>query len=215
MAARAVKLRGLLPLLLPAVFAVGGCGASEGAEKLVKSDNVSNQVVPASAEAVPASAVPVDDAAALPPQLGQQWLDKASLSFSPVKFGTTRTSIKPALVRVVENNCDQVEDCTYVDREGVEYYFWEADELVFKFINVERFRGRDIPAFDIGRVRSKDDVLKRVETFFDGARPLCEAHEEYGSKIACELDMGEGWTKLFFDGRDQLVYIRLDMAQIN
>lgn len=143
------------------------------------------------------------------PNLGQQGLEKASHSFSSIEFGVTAAQASPKLEKLTDGRCERYNDCSFLDGGGVGHYFWD-DELVLKMVDPKRFVGRAIPAFEIGLARSKPEVLAAISVFFGGASPLCYPHEEYGSESACQLMLGEGWTTLFFDRDDRLVYIRLD-----
>lgn len=208
MAAGAVKRAMGVILSCSLLCLLVGCdGAPSSRQDEAQKADISAPILAVDSATDPASANVVE---AEPAKLPQSWLDKASLSFSPVMFGTVRGDIMPRLEKVVDEGCEQFQECSYADANGVEHFFWDQDELVLKLIDAKKFEGRSIPAFGIGRARSKVDVLQIVQKFFDGTRPECFVHEEYGSKTACQVVMGEGWTKLFFDRNDRLVYIRLD-----
>lgn len=145
-----------------------------------------------------------------------QMLDRASKSFSPYKFDTPIGKLRGKFDRETYEACPTSEECSFVDKNGVEHHFWSdgASLLVLKTIDVRKSEGRKIGAMNIGKARSKDAVLTRVDRFFNGRQIDCDEHaNEYDAWIVCEVNLGEGWTKLFFDKRLQLVYVRLDAYQ--
>jgi hypothetical protein len=145
-----------------------------------------------------------------------QMLERASKSFSSYSFDTPLSKIEHKLVRVDSDACRQSIECGYADKNDVEHYFWFDDPplLVLKTIDVRKMSGRKIKAMDIGRARNKSAVLARVDRFFNGRQIDCDEYpNEYDAVIVCGVNLGEGWTKLYFDKAIQLVYIRLDAYQ--
>lgn len=152
-------------------------------------------------------------------ETGQQMLERASKSFSDIAFDTpfkkASASLKIDKVYNSSPQCENgAEDCSYFDRAKVGHYFWfEEPVLVVKTIDIKDFMKRPIRAMGIVNARQKVQVVTNVRAFFGGAKADCSAHVEYGSKTVCTIGLGEGWTKLFFDARNQLVYVRLDAYQ--
>jgi hypothetical protein len=145
-----------------------------------------------------------------------QMLARASKSFSPYSFNTPLSQIERKLTKSDSKACEQSTECTYIDKNNVEHHFWFDDPplLVVKAIDVRKMSRRKVVAMNIGKARSKDAVLNRVDDFFNGRQIDCDEWDnEYDALIVCSVNLGEGWTKLYFDDEFRLVYMRLDAFQ--
>jgi hypothetical protein len=149
--------------------------------------------------------------------IGDELMSKVSASFSTIPFDTPKSKVKTMLMRLGDDSCEQFGECSYVDSNGVEHYFWGTNErLVVKSVDAERFTAEPIAALGIGTARSRDSVLANVKAFLPTAEISCRESDEAGEGKgipSCGATLGKGWFKMLFDAQNQLIEARLDAYQ--
>ena len=155
------------------------------------------------------AAVSVDDAEYLPsPQ--QQRVDQ---SFSDIPIDAPLAELKHRLSMIVENECEQREECEWRDAQGVRYYFFGdgPDNLgvAVKSIDAADYPARAIPALGIGVARERDEVLTAARKFVPDANFECGELDDDSIEV-CNATLEPGWLTIRFDASGSLMRVQLD-----
>lgn len=136
---------------------------------------------------------------------GPELLAAAEQSFSDIPFGTREGA--PGLTMVIEGQCQEWGECSYIDANQIEHAFWEG-ELVVKAFGFEE--GDDLPTrvLGIGVARDMDDVIAKVGQLLPEAKINCERTPQ--GDYYCGATLGGGWIKLLFDSNGRITLARID-----
>lgn len=136
---------------------------------------------------------------------GPELLTVAERSFSDIPFGTPEGS--PGLTMVIDGQCQEWGECSYIDANQVGHAFWEG-ELVVKFFVFPKDNDQRTAVLGIGTARVMDDVVTRVSRFLPEAELECRPDVDRGHR--CGATLGGGWITLRFDRNGRIREARID-----